>query len=118
MADKEVRVKIIGDTSDLTKKLSNLKKDLKDIANGVGNGHNNTFDKLSNDAEDFKDKDLNEIVLCGFVTDICVVNNALILRAKFPNTKITVMKDLCARATKENHEAALQTMRSCQINVI
>ena len=32
MADKEVRVKIIGDTSDLTKKLSNLKKDLKDIA--------------------------------------------------------------------------------------
>lgn len=55
MADKEVRVKIIGDTSDLTKKLSNLKKDLKDIANGVGNGNNNAFDKLSKDAENLKD---------------------------------------------------------------
>ena len=61
MADKEVRVKIIGDTSDLTKKLSNLKKDLKDIANGVGNGNNNTFDKLSKDAEDFKDNIKDDI---------------------------------------------------------
>lgn len=63
MADKEVRVKIIGDTSDLTKKLSNLKKDLKDIANGV-NGNNNTFDKLSKDADNLKDsiKDTDKAV--------------------------------------------------------
>lgn len=63
MADKEVRVKIIGDTSDLTKKLSNLKKDLKDIANGV-NGNNNAFDKLSKDADNLKDsiKDTDKAV--------------------------------------------------------
>ena len=64
MADKEVRVKIIGDTSDLTKKLSNLKKELKDIANGVGNGNNNIFDKPSKDADNFKDsiKDVDKAV--------------------------------------------------------
>lgn len=61
---------------------------------------------------------LDEIVLCGFCTDICVVSNALILRAKFPNTKITVMKDLCAGVTPETHDAALKTMKMCQIDVI
>ena len=61
---------------------------------------------------------LDEIVLCGFCTDICVASNALLLRSKFPNTKITVMKDLCAGVTPETHEAALKTMRMCQIDVI
>ena len=63
------------------------------------------------------DAKLDEIVLCGFCTDICVVSNAILLRAKFPNTKITVMKDLCAGATPETHEAALKTMQMCQIDV-
>lgn len=62
--------------------------------------------------------DLDEIVLCGFCTDICVVSNAMLLRAKFPNTKITVMKDLCAGITKENHNNALEVMKMCQIDVI
>jgi len=59
----------------------------------------------------------DEITICGFCTDICVISNALILRAKFPNTKITVMKDLCAGVTPETHEAALKTMQMCQIDV-
>lgn len=61
--------------------------------------------------------DFDEITICGFCTDICVASNALILRAKFPNTKITVMKDLCAGVTPETHEAALKTMQMCQIDV-
>ena len=68
-------------------------------------------------AEEFNGNDLDEIVLCGFVTDICLVSNALLLRAKFPNTKIVVMKNLCAGTTKENHKAALRIMQSCQIDV-
>lgn len=60
---------------------------------------------------------LEEIVLCGFCTDICCISCGLLLRAKFPNTKITVMKDLCAGTTKENHEAALKVMQSCQIDI-
>jgi nicotinamidase-related amidase len=77
-----------------------------------------SFDLAEIISEDFENKALNEIVLCGFVTDICLLSNALLLRAKFPNTKITVMKDLCAGTTNENHEAALKVMQSCQIDVV
>lgn len=59
----------------------------------------------------------DEIILCGFCTDICCVSCALLLRAKFPNTKITIKKDLCAGTTIENHEAALKVMQSCQIDI-
>ena len=64
-----------------------------------------------------EDGPFDEIELCGFCTDICVVSNALILRAKFPNTPIAVMKDLCAGVTPETHEAALKTMQMCQIDI-
>ena len=63
------------------------------------------------------DAKLDEIVLCGFCTDVCCISCGLLLRAKFPNTKITVMKDLCAGTTKENHEATLKVMQSCQIDI-
>lgn len=63
-------------------------------------------------------KTTTEIELIGLCTDICVVSNALILKAYFPETKITVDSSCCAGVTPEKHEAALETMRSCQINVI
>lgn len=59
-----------------------------------------------------------EIELCGVCTDICVVSNALLLRANFPNSKITVNANCCAGSTPELHEAALKVMESCQIDVI
>lgn len=59
-----------------------------------------------------------EIEFCGFCTDICVVSNVLLLRAAMPDTRITVNEGLCAGTTKENHDAALAVMRSCQIDVI
>ena len=77
-----------------------------------------SFDLVEIINEDFENKKLDEIVLCGFCTDICVVSVALLLRAKFPNTTITVMKDLCAGVTPVTHDAALKTMRMCQIDVI
>jgi len=60
----------------------------------------------------------DEIVICGFCTAICVAANAVLLRAKFPNTKITVMKDLCACVTPESHAAALKTLMMQQIDVM
>ena len=59
-----------------------------------------------------------EIELIGVCTDICVISNALILKAQFPEIKITVDASCCAGVTPELHEAALKVMRSCQINVI
>lgn len=60
----------------------------------------------------------SEIELIGVCTDICVVSNALILRAMFREAEITVDASCCAGVTPESHKAALQVMKSCQINVI
>jgi nicotinamidase-related amidase len=59
-----------------------------------------------------------EFTIVGFCTDICVVSNALMLRAHFPNSKITVRKDCVAGVTPKSNEAALLTMQMCQIEVI
>lgn len=58
------------------------------------------------------------IELVGLCTDICVVSNALILKATFPEMLIIVDSSCCAGVTPEKHEAALETMRSCQVTVI
>ena len=58
------------------------------------------------------------IELVGLCTDICVVSNALLLKASFPEAPISVDAACCAGVTPEKHEAALETMRSCQIDVL
>ena len=60
----------------------------------------------------------DQIELLGLCTDICVVSNAMLLKAAFPETDFTVHADCCAGVTPDKHEAALETMRSCQITVI
>ena len=60
----------------------------------------------------------NEIELIGLCTDICVVSNALILKATFPELKITVDASCCAGVTPQTHKSALDTMKMCQIDVI
>lgn len=64
------------------------------------------------DGEDFS------IELVGLCTDICVVSNTLILKANYPEKEITVDSSCCAGVTPESHDAALTTMKMCQINVI
>ena len=59
-----------------------------------------------------------EIELAGLCTDICVVSNALLLRAKLPGTVIRVDPKCCAGVTEETHKAALQTMKMCQIDIL
>ena len=63
-------------------------------------------------------EDAFDITLIGLCTDICVVSNALLLKAHFPEVSISVVADCCAGVTPEKHEAALEVMRSCQIEVI
>ncbi len=61
-------------------------------------------------------KDIS-IELIGLCTDICVVSNALILKANFPESQISVDSSCCAGVTPQLHNAALMTMKSCQIDV-
>ena len=63
-------------------------------------------------------EEISEVELVGTCTDICVISNAIIFKAQFPELKITVDSSCCAGLTPEKHEAALEVMRSCQINVI
>ena len=58
------------------------------------------------------------IELIGLCTDICVVSNALILKASFPEMPISVDASCCAGVTPALHEAALQVMKSCQIDIL
>lgn len=59
-----------------------------------------------------------EIELIGLCTDICVVSNAILLKAKMPEIKISVDASCCAGVTPESHAAALETMKMCQINIL
>jgi len=59
----------------------------------------------------------SEIEIVGLCTDICVISNALILRATYPNIPIYVDAKCCAGTTPAKHEAALSVMESCQIIV-
>lgn len=65
-----------------------------------------------------KQNPISSITLIGVCTDICVVSNALLIKAFLPEVPIRVDASCCAGVTKEKHEAALETMRSCQINII
>jgi len=58
-----------------------------------------------------------DVTLIGLCTDICVVSNALLLKAHFPEASIAVESALCAGVTPDTHAAALQTMTMCQIDV-
>lgn len=60
-------------------------------------------------------EDVSEIELCGTCTGICVISNALILKAAFPEIPIIVDAKNCACLTQETHETALKTMELCQI---
>ena len=64
----------------------------------------------------YNEKDI-EIELIGLCTDICVVSNALLLKANFLETKISVDAKCCAGVTVDSHNAALTTMKMCQIEV-
>ena len=61
---------------------------------------------------------LESIELVGLCTDICVVSNALMIKAFLPEVPVAVDARLCAGVTFASHEAALATMRSCQVQVL
>ena len=75
-----------------------------------------SYDLVDIIAEDFETAP-DEIVLCGYDLGVCVISNAVLLRAKYPNVKITIKKDLCGCINKETFNAALCVAKCCQINI-
>lgn len=64
-----------------------------------------------------RDEDIEEINIIGVCTDICVISNAMILKAAFPEVPVRVIADCCAGVTPESHRNALEAMKICQIIV-
>ncbi len=96
-----------------------LDKDVAEVLRGSDIVNKPTFGstKLAEMIRDIASEGEIEVELIGLCTDICVVSNALMLKAFMPEVKISVDSSCCAGVTPQKHEAALETMRSCQINV-
>ena len=60
---------------------------------------------------------IEEIELCGLCTDICVISNAMLLKAHFPEVPIVVDGACCAGVTMQSHQTALDAMRAVQIEI-
>ena len=61
---------------------------------------------------------VESITLVGLCTDICVISNALLLKAYLPETRVFVDASCCAGVTKESHEQALNAMKMCQVEIV
>lgn len=68
--------------------------------------------------KDILNGSVDEIVMMGLCTDICVVSNALALKVAFPEARVSIIKSLCAGVTPETHDAAIKTMAMCQVEII
>lgn len=102
-----------------------LQEDLKTILAGAVVVHKPTFGStklVELLLEEYRSAaSLNEafcVELVGLCTDICVVSNALLLKASMPEISISIDSSCCAGVTPESHEAALTTMKMCQIEVL
>lgn len=60
---------------------------------------------------------IDSITLCGLCTDICVISNALLIKAYVPNIPIIVKKDLCAGTSENAHDSAIAVMQSCLVHI-
>ena len=89
-----------------------------EIADGLYVRGAKIIDKPTFGYPDWKNEALEDVEIIGLCTDICVVSNALIIKAVFPEANVTVDSACCAGVTPESHEAALLTMKACQIEVI
>lgn len=87
------------------------------IVNKISFGYDNWKKMISDLTTCENIRDLT-IELIGLDTDICVISNALIIKAFFPEINIVVDASCCAGSTPEKHKAALEVMKSCQIEVI
>lgn len=89
-----------------------------EIADGLYVEGSRIIDKANFGWPRWGEEVLEDVELIGLCTDICVVSNALIIKAAFPDAVVKVDRGCCAGVTPESHEAALTTMQMCQIDII
>lgn len=103
-----------------------LRKDLKEVVAEIKNaGHN----IMGVEKSSFGRPDWNNIMPLGYerdtqvdivgcATDICVISNAAVIKAYYPNATINILKDYCGGITEEDHNRALEAMKRIHINIV
>ena len=96
-----------------------VRSDVAELLNDANVYEKPTFGsvRLARDIAAIAAEQETEIEIIGLCTDICVVSNALLLKAVMPEVPISVDPACCAGVTPGSHEAALKTMQMCQINI-
>ncbi len=89
----------------------------------AGNEDAKVFDKLTFGSVELAEylkamPDLESVTLIGLCTDICVISNALVIKAFLPEVTVRVNADCCAGVTPESHKNALEAMKMCQVEVV
>lgn len=97
-----------------------IREDIAELLTGAAIYEKPAFGsmELARDLAKISEEEEIELELIGLCTDICVVSNALILKAAMPEVQVSVDASCCAGVTPETHEAALTTMQTCQVNII
>jgi len=89
-----------------------------EIADGLYVEGSKIIDKPNFGWPHWDEEQLEDVEMIGLCTDICVVSNALIIKATFPDAHVKVDASCCAGVTVESHEAALKTMAMCQVEIV
>ena len=89
-----------------------------EIADGLYIEGSEIVDKPSFGFTGWSEREFSEVELIGLCTDICVISNALIIKALYPEIPVRVDPACCAGVTPESHEAALTTMKMCQVDMV
>lgn len=95
-----------------------------ELRQGIYRENSKIFEKIGFGSTDLVDyikvlgKAVESVELIGICTDICVVSNAILLKAHFPELPIIVDSKGCAGVTPQTHKNAIETMKMCQIEVI
>ena len=77
--------------------------------------------QLMNELNDFEENSndgVSEVAICGIVTNMCVISNAVVAKMTLPNAHIKIMSDMCSSFDKDMHNKALEVMASMQMEVI
>ena len=96
-----------------------IRKEIADAMPGAEIINKPTFGSviLAQELMERNEREPIEVELVGLCTDICVVSNALLIKALLPEVVVKVDPGCCAGVTPQSHEAALATMRACQIQI-
>ena len=94
-----------------------LAPEVEALSAGCRRFEKNTFGSVQL-ASYLREKQAEEVELIGLCTDICVISNAMLIKAFLPETKVSVKADCCAGVTPQSHDNALSAMKMCQISVL